>query len=210
MNISVSQTKVKLLKYGNTNTYFVKGSSGGILIDTDWAGTLPAFFKAIKSAGITTEDIGYVLITHFHPDHMGIEGELAELGIKPVIVDIQREYVHCSDEIFHRSGVNFVPIDESRAVYISCEESRGFLRGIGIDGEIIHTPGHSADSVSLILDSGAAFVGDLPPLDVADGFDNAEIKRSWDLVLSFCPRTVYYGHANERHLKKFINKNTHN
>lgn len=208
MNIPMLQTKVKLLKYGNTNTYFVKGTGVGVLVDTDWAGTLPAFFKAIKTAVIKMEDIGYVLITHFHPDHMGIAGELAELGIKPLIVDVQREYVHCSDEIFRRSGVNFVPIDKSKAVYISCVESRGFLRGIGIDGEIIYTPGHSADSVSLILDGGATFVGDLPPFDVIDGCDDI-VKASWNSILSHNPNVVYYGHANERHLKNFKNKNTY-
>ena len=32
------------LRYGNTNTYYVPGSDGGILVDTDYAGTLPSFF----------------------------------------------------------------------------------------------------------------------------------------------------------------------
>lgn len=32
------------LKYGNTNTYFING----LLIDTDYAGMLPAFYKEIK------------------------------------------------------------------------------------------------------------------------------------------------------------------
>lgn len=195
----MSAPTVKPLKYGSTNTYFVQGESGGILIDTDWAGTLPAFFKAIKAAGIKTADVGYVLITHFHPDHMGIAGELAELGIKPLIVDVQREFVHSSDEIFRRGGAKFVPIDEIGAVFVSRAGSRDFLRGLGIAGEIIHTPGHSDDSVSLILDGGAAFVGDLPPLDVADGCDDT-VKASWSLILSYHPRVVYYGHANERHI----------
>jgi hypothetical protein len=40
------------LRYGNTNTFYIPGSDGGLLVDTDWAGTLPLFFKAIKTAGI--------------------------------------------------------------------------------------------------------------------------------------------------------------
>lgn len=189
---------IKALKYGNTNTYFIDGEPG-ILIDTDWAGTLPAFFGEIKRGGVKIPDIGYVLITHYHPDHMGIAGELAELGIKPLILDVQREFVHSSDEIFRRGGAKFVPINENGAVYISCAESRKFLSGIGIGGEIIHTPGHSDDSVSLILDGGAAFVGDLPPIDVIDGYDDT-VKASWNLILSRDPNVVYYGHANERYL----------
>lgn len=189
---------IKLLKYGNTSTFFVSGQNS-ILIDTDWAGTLPAFFREIKRSDIKISDIGYLLITHYHPDHMGIAGDLIQLGVKLLVVDVQREFIHGSDEILLRSGAEFVPIDEkSGAVFVSCAESREFLRGIGIDGEIIHTPGHSADSISLILDSGAAFVGDLPPIDVADGYDDDMIKKSWDLIISYSPKVVYYGHANER------------
>lgn len=189
---------IKPLKYGNTNTFFISGQKG-ILIDTDWAGTLPAFFKKIKRSDIRISDIGYLLITHYHPDHMGISGELIQLGVKLLVVDVQREFIHSSDEILRRSGAEFVPIDEkSGAVFVSCAESREFLRRIGIDGEIIHTPGHSDDSISLILDGGAAFVGDLPPIDVADGYDDDTIRKSRDLIMSYSPKVVYYGHANER------------
>ena len=51
---------MRKLKYGNTNTFFVSGSSGNLLIDTDYAGTLPAFYKAIKINNIK------VLIRHYH------------------------------------------------------------------------------------------------------------------------------------------------
>ncbi len=48
------------LKYGNTNTFFVEGSNGGLLVDTDYAGTLPAFYKALKQNDIRIRDIEYV------------------------------------------------------------------------------------------------------------------------------------------------------
>lgn len=46
-------------------------------------------------------------------------------------------------------------------VTISCADSRATLAGIGISGEIVHTPCHSDDSVSLLLDDGSVFTGDL-------------------------------------------------
>jgi len=55
---------MKKLRYGNTNTFFLEGSNGGLLIDTDYAGTLSAFFRSIKAAGITVRDISYVMATH--------------------------------------------------------------------------------------------------------------------------------------------------
>lgn len=45
------------LKYGNTNTYFLQGTCGSILIDTDYAGTMPAFYKELKKNNMTITDI---------------------------------------------------------------------------------------------------------------------------------------------------------
>ena len=44
---------VTKLKYGNTNTYFIRGTKGGVLLDTDYAGSLPAFFRKIKKISIS-------------------------------------------------------------------------------------------------------------------------------------------------------------
>lgn len=70
------------LKYGNTNTYFVHGINGGLLIDTDYAGTMQAFYKALKKSSISINDISYMLATHYHPDHIGLVSELQKMGIK--------------------------------------------------------------------------------------------------------------------------------
>ena len=61
---------VKRLRYGNTNTFFIKESGRGLLVDTDYAGTLPMFFRCIKQADISIKDIGYLLATHYHPDKL--------------------------------------------------------------------------------------------------------------------------------------------
>ncbi len=60
------------LRYGNTNTFLIPSRVGFLLIDTDCAGTLPAFYKAIKQRGVRIQDIAFVLATHYHPDHMGL------------------------------------------------------------------------------------------------------------------------------------------
>ncbi len=50
------------LKYGNTNTYFVRGRSGGLLIDTDYAGTPLAFYKSLKENSISISEFLYEAI----------------------------------------------------------------------------------------------------------------------------------------------------
>lgn len=196
---------VQLLKYGNTNTYYVKGDDVGVLVDTDWAGTLPAFFKEIKRQGISIDSIKYLLVTHYHPDHMGIAGELMEQGVQLVVMDLQQEYIHFSDSIFEKDKrVNYSPIDLEKAIIISCEESRSFLAQIGIAGEIIATPGHSEDSISLLLDEGIAIVGDLYPLGAAPAFQDEVINNSWNKILNYNVKKIYYGHAKEENVEQFM------
>ena len=84
------------LKYGNTNTFFING----LLVDTDYAGTLAAFYKALKANGISIKDIRYVLATHYHPDHMGIIGSLVQQGAGLLLLDVQKDQIHYSDYIF--------------------------------------------------------------------------------------------------------------
>ena len=191
---------VNKLKYGNTNTFLIRGTSGGLLVDTDYAGTLPLFYKELKRNAISLSDITYVLATHYHPDHMGIVSELMQLGVKLVLLDTQVEYVHFSDEIFRRDKrKEYMPIKEKEAVFVKCEESRTFLYSIGIEGEILSTQSHSNDSVSLILDNGTCFVGDLEPINYLDAYEeNIKLKEDWELIMSHNPNIIFYAHANEK------------
>ena len=187
------------LKYGNTNTFFIQGSCGGLLVDTDYAGTLNVFYKALKQCGIKLKDICYVLATHYHPDHMGLISELMSQGVKLLLIDKQEAFVHGSDSIFRKDKLPYRPIEESRAKLISCGESREILAGLGISGEIIYTPSHSEDSVSLILDDGDCFTGDLEPAEYIDAYeDNTKLKTDWERLLSFHPKRVFCSHRPEK------------
>jgi len=191
---------VSKLKYGNTNTFFIRGTKGNLLVDTDYAGTLPLFYKEIKRQNISLKDISYVLATHYHPDHMGLVSELMKQGVKLLLVVVQKEYVGFSDEIFAREKRQSVePIRTEEATVITCEESRVFLRTLGIDGEIISTTSHSEDSVTLILDDGTCFVGDLEPMEYLGAYEeNGKLVEDWEKILSYKPRRICYGHANEK------------
>lgn len=189
------------LRYGNTNTFLIPGRQGYLLVDTDYAGTLPAFYRAIKRCGVRVRDIAWVLVTHCHPDHIGLVPELMRQGVKLLLLDTQLADVHFSDRIFARDGLPFTPIDEGVATVIRCAESRDFLAGLGIDGEIVSTPSHSRDSVSLILDDGNCIVGDLEPMAYLDGYEaNEGLKADWARIMAHQPRRILYAHANAKAL----------
>ncbi len=192
------------LKYGNTNTYYISGKDSGLLIDTDYAGTLNAFYQAMKRAGIKVSDVKYVLATHYHPDHMGLIGQLMEQGTKLLLIDLQKESVHFSDRIFEKDKLPYCMIDESSAMIISCEESRSFLASLGISGEILHTPSHSKDSISLVLDDGSCFVGDIDSQEYIEAYpDNEALGSDWDRLMSYHPKTIYFAHRPEKTLSEY-------
>ena len=94
-----------------------------------------------------------------------------------------------------------IPRDEDIVVK---GDNDDFLRDIGIEGRILHTPGHTPDSISVVLDDGDAFVGDLSmnwpkflgfnyrPLYI-DDMDS--IYAGWRKVLDAGLKTIYPGHG---------------
>ena len=182
------------LKYGNTNTFY----SSGLLVDTGYAGLMQPFYRALKENGLRMEHIQYVLATHYHPDHMGLISELMKQGVKLLLMDVQREYVHFSDHLFRRDGLPYVPIPEASATILTCSGSRAFLAGLHISGEILYTPSHSRDSVSLVTDDGDACVGDLEPFEYIEAYgDNAALQKDWEQILAHHPRRILYAHRPE-------------
>ena len=187
------------LRYGNTHTFLVKGSSGNLLVDTDYAGTMQGFYRALKANGIRLNQINCVMATHYHPDHCGLIGQLQEQGVQLLLVDSQVDAVHFPDNIFAREKREYIPVDPAKAIIMAANETRQFLKRLGIEGEIIRTASHSADSVSLILDDGSCFVGDLEPREYIEAYaENERLAEDWKTIMNRNPRIIHYAHAPER------------
>lgn len=201
---------IKELKYSNTNTYLIPCSKGYLLFDTDWAGTFPLFCKALGEIGVSAQDIKYIMISHFHPDHMGIAQNIAGLGATIIVADVQKEYIHSADAVFKKdSKITFQPIEGDKVKIVPVTDSRTFLDEIGIKGEILHTPGHSEDSISLFLDDGSLLVGDLNPFYEMAQHKGTRIYDSWKCLLEKNPLKVYYGHGKVTCLTDKLTDNHH-
>ena len=190
------------IKYGNTNTYLIKGDSGNLLIDTDYAGAILDFYKAIKEVNVKICDITYVLATHYHPDHMGLISELMQQGVKLLIIDKQLNYVHFSDNIFSRDKrLNYKPIDDGDALIVTCHEAEKILYSIGVSANIVSTCSHSEDGIAIILNSGECFVGELEPKEYLEAYNNEDLNHRSAAaktprlgffigILGICDRTI--------------------
>jgi endoribonuclease LACTB2 len=180
--------------YDSTNYYILSDSRPQLLIDVGWPGTLPKLQHQCKRTNIRLQDLKYMLLTHYHPDHAGLAQELKRTGIKLIVLEHQIPFIPALKT--HMKPENhYVEIDLSDNVTFRLDESRAFLARLGIEGEVISTPGHSEDSVSLVLDRGAAFTGDLthPLLLSDDAADSA--NQSWQKIRAMGVKTIYPGHG---------------
>jgi ribonuclease/clavin/mitogillin len=91
-------------------------------------------------------------------------------------------------------------ITMSDNVVIPFAEGRAVLHRVGIAGEILHTPGHSDDSVSLLLDDGSVFTGDLTHPALVGEDDEGVVKASWRLLRERGATRVYPGHGPVRQM----------
>ena len=180
--------------YDSTNYYLIESKNSKLLVDCGWPGTLPKFSAQLKRKGISLNEIKYLLVTHFHPDHAGLTQELKNQGIKFILLDCQIDFIPQLTEFFKTKTYPYVEIKHNDNRLLKLEESRKFLASIGLDGEILQTPGHSDDSITLILDEGFAFTGDLHPSFM--NIDDPQTRTSWEKIHQHRISRIFPGHGN--------------
>jgi len=180
--------------YDSTNYYAIEFKDGKLLVDCGWPGTLPKLTAELKRKGIALSEIKYLLVTHFHPDHAGLVQELKTQGIKFLLLDCQVNFIPQLSEFFKGKTYPYIEIKQKDNLILKLEESRKFLAGIGLNGEILHTPGHSNDSVTFILDEGFAFTGDLQPLFMLPQEDKIS-HESWNKIYQRKINRIFPGHG---------------
>jgi len=146
---------------------------------------------------IPLNELKYVLATHYHIDHAGVAEEFKQAGVPLLVMDGQVEAIPAMKK-WIKPEDNYLDITMEGNVSISLGESRALLSEIGIEGEILHTPGHSDDSVSLLLDDGTVFTGDLTHEQFVGEEDPAVVSASWQLLRDKGGKRVYPGHGPVR------------
>ncbi|MCU0520950.1 MAG: MBL fold metallo-hydrolase [Anaerolineae bacterium] len=178
--------------YRSTNYWVVSAGTSRLLVDIGWPGTLGTMKASLKRMGVPLREIRYALATHYHIDHAGLAEELKREGIPLLVLDVQLGAVSLM-KTWTKPQDAYVEITGDGNVVISCEQSRRLLAAIGFAGEIVHTPGHSEHCVSLLLDDGSVFTGDLPP--EAYAFDNPAALATWRLLREKGATRVYPAHG---------------
>lgn len=210
-----------------TNCFLLKTAAGHLLIDCGGAGDERRLISGLARVGLTPLSIRYLLLTHHHSDHCGLLPFL--LSINPELHVIMSEA--CAAHL--TTGHHFQPDGEQyaakalglaigmysrmggkladifppyfgRAGDVIWPERDGYIPGsIGIPGRLLYTPGHTGDSLSLLVGEDA-FVGDAArnmlnlcgaPYEPIRYYDRKLCLESWDKILSAGVKTIHPGHG---------------
>jgi len=173
------------LSAGTTNAYLLEARQGWLLVDTGYERDEQRFLRALRRHHIRVEDIAFVLLTHHHDDHAGLTARLTAMNPMirvvvherslPLLETGQNDLSHGGYWLNHRVrflaklkklvtpawDLRFPPYRLRQGDIVvtgGCNESA--LRSLGLPATLLATPGHSVDSISVLLDSGEALVGD--------------------------------------------------
>src|SRR5215467_2174325 len=190
--------------YRSTNYWVVSAGSSRFLVDIGWPGTLGTMKANLKKMGVPLQEIRYALATHYHIDHAGLAEELKREGVPLLVIEHQVGAISLM-KTWTKPVDRYLEITMSGNIVIPSQESRALLATVGIAGEILPTPGHSDHCVSLLLDDGSVFTGDLPP--EAAAFDNATALASWEFLRQRGATRVYPAHGSIRPIRAAPNEN---
>ncbi len=163
--------------------YLVCGR-GITLIDSGVAGSERAIFDYLRSIEREPDEIGMLVLTHSHPDHIGAARAVqAATGCTIAAHGAEREWIEDVDlQARQRPVPGFGDlVAGSVRVDRVLQDGEAIVREEGLWLEVLHTPGHSRGSISLVLPQDRAFFsGDAVPLpgDVPIYEDVAAAVRS--------------------------------
>ncbi len=186
---------------GKSKAFLISGCGSNILVDT---GALSAWDRLKKNLdAIGTDKIDLLILTHTHYDHASNAAKIRKVYGAKVAVNTREASNLEKGENIMPGGTNFLtriiadkiaPAISGKFNYEPCitdiliDKSLD-LKDFGLKAYILHTPGHTTGSQSVIVDDEIALTGDsmfgvfpgsvYPPF--ADNED--EMIRSWGKLL---------------------------
>lgn len=209
---------IPLALRGPVFAYAVRYGDKAILVDTGFPGEEEGVCMLLHRHGIKMSDIGLIVLTQARIDHYGSAPALRRLLCAPIAITSVDAPVLQYGEQFPDiliSPVNWLLYKRYRGKYDRFSDlilpftadimvhDQLDLRSFGLPGSLLHTPGPTAGSLSVVLDDGQAIIGDLLTttwltrkiVGSTRVFDKELMKRSLRALLALRPSVLYTSHS---------------
>jgi hydroxyacylglutathione hydrolase len=188
--------------------YLIETPAGPALVDCGMPRQEKTILRAVEQLG--RGGLVLIFITHAHADHYGSAAALARLTGAPVAIHRADAQAMANGETPVRNSKPLMRLATSLMTRLSPTppvqadillEDGDNLAEHGLPGVVVHTPGHTAGSCCLLLEDGAAFVGDLlsagkePHLQRTFIEDAGALRRSYARLRELPLSRVYAGHG---------------
>lgn len=201
------------IRAGIANVHLVDDGHGLVIVDAGWSGYGRQILSEVTRLGYRPREVRLILLTHVHADHAGSAAELRRLTDAPLAI-------HRGDARYARAGKHQIPTGRgwigvsSKWLADRIDLQLGFepfdpnvwleegqtLTDFGIEGYVVHTPGHTQGSVTLAMEEGITLIGDALINMFRVGYpmywENPEQGRESGLkIQKLKPRMIYSGHG---------------
>ncbi len=218
--------KIKTISYANVKGYLLYNNDTVILVDTGHKNTVKSLLSALSDISKQPSDVDLIILTHTHFDHAGGAKEIRELTGAPLAV-------HKEEVGFLKKGRAPFPCGTRWKGKLMVLIGRIFARGIAkyppvmpdilieeeldlsayrIPGKVVHTPGHTSGSVSVLLETGEALVGDnvlglsfkthYPPF----ANDRRGVLDTWQLYIDRGVKTLLPAHGGRVKIEALVSQ----
>ena len=206
------------------NTWLYPIEGGWVMIDTGYENSYQKVLKRLNKLLIKPEEVRYLFLTHAHDDHAGFLEEwmskhpqtqiIAHAG---AIEGLRRgqnsfaggcstlfAFLFCQLMALFGNGEHRYPrlTEEHLERIITLNEDNLSQIESELQGKILFTPGHTADSISLLVNDNL-FCGDAAMNGIPSSHkitiwveNTSEFEQSWDRILASGAKKIYPAHGN--------------